>query len=62
MVSDLRVPVPSLVGPKISKHMEIILKHFSAHIQVGPIVQLKYPKFIEAIALLNQDSASKSRV
>jgi len=27
MVSDLRIPVPTLVGPKICEHLEVFLKH-----------------------------------
>jgi len=27
MVSDLRIPVPALVGPEISEQLEVFLKH-----------------------------------
>ena len=27
MVSNLRIPVPALVGPEISEHLEVFLKH-----------------------------------
>ena len=28
MVSDLRVPIPAPVGPKICEHLEVSLKHY----------------------------------